>query len=163
MPDGEGVPARIRRAAAESGIGPHDMLGPLVEAIADLPDDCARRMDAVVTELSKVAARASDQIAFKAVESLPRAMDRAILGRARMLTAGIVLAALAIGVGGGVWVGVLVGKRVYSPPAELTCEVQRGGYVCFAWLRPATEPTAQPEQSQAQPQPTAAPKKGAAR
>lgn len=159
MPDGEGVPARIRRAAAESGIGPHDMLGPLVEAIADLPDDCARRMDAVVTELSKVAARASDQIAFKAVESLPRAMDRAILGRARMLTAGIVLAALTIGVGGG----VLVGKRVYSPPAELTCEVQRGGYVCFAWLTPATEPTAQPEQSQAQPQPTAAPKKGAAR
>jgi hypothetical protein len=40
------IGAQIRRAAAESGITQHDMMAPIVEALADLPDELDRRIDA---------------------------------------------------------------------------------------------------------------------
>jgi hypothetical protein len=42
----QSVGAQIRRAAAESGITQHDMMAPIVEALADLPDELDRRIDA---------------------------------------------------------------------------------------------------------------------
>jgi hypothetical protein len=40
------IASQIRRAAAESGITQHDMMAPIVEALADLPDELDRRIDA---------------------------------------------------------------------------------------------------------------------
>jgi hypothetical protein len=113
--------------------------------------------------LSKILAAAEKQaagaLAARASAELPAAINRAILGRDRLLTAGIVLTVLVLGFGGG----VLAGKARYSPPAELTCEVQRGGYVCFSWLRPATEEPAPAPQPQLQSPAQVVPKKAAAR
>jgi hypothetical protein len=141
-------------AARDMGLVPGDPAYAFFCGLRRMFSEQQDRFDALESRLTTVVdaaeKQASGAITFRALGDLPAAMDRAILGRARMWTAGIAVAVLLFGFGAG----ILEGWELFHAPAGLTCQVERGGYVCFAWIRPATEPVqqpqpAQPEQSQA--------------
>lgn len=126
---------RVRRAAAEAGVLPSDPMGPVVEALADLPGEVELRIAPVLAQMQ--AARAAieqaarrpaltdDQVRYQVVPKLLAAWG------AWQTLAGVVLALAAFGVGFGVhW---------WLTPS-LTCEDARGGHVCFVWTQPASEP-----------------------
>jgi anti-sigma-K factor RskA len=56
-----------------------------------------------------------------------------------LMMAAAAVAMLGVGIGIGWW--------VFGTPSGYTCEVQRGGYVCYAWLKPATQPATPPPAS----------------
>jgi hypothetical protein len=141
-------------AARDLGLVPGDPAYAFFCGLRRMFSDQQDRFDALESRLTAVVdtaeKQASGAIAFRALGDLPAAIDRAILGRARMWTTGIAAAVLIVGFGAG----VLEGWELFHPPAKLTCQVEHGGYVCFAWIRPATEPVqqsqvGQPEQPQA--------------
>jgi hypothetical protein len=142
-------------AAREMGLVPGDPAYAFFCGLRRMFSDQQDRSDALESRLTKIVdtaeKQASGTIAFRALGDLPAAMDRAILGRAHMWTAGIAVAVLLFGFGAG----VLEGWQLFHAPAGLTCQVERGGYVCFEWIRPATEPVQQPQVGQPeQPQAT---------
>ncbi len=49
--DGSTVAVRVRLAASEAGILPADPLGPVVESLADIPNDLERRMAPILEQL----------------------------------------------------------------------------------------------------------------
>ena len=118
-PRGRLAAAQLRRVAAESGIGPADPLGPVIEALAEtsdavsaLPDDCARRFDNLDARLAALLndakAAAAGELAHTAGRALPAAVRELTFRQHRgmfLAAAAALVAALLIGAAGGYWFG----------------------------------------------------------
>jgi hypothetical protein len=130
---------RIRAAARQIGIGPDDPMGPLFDAVADLPEDCSRRFDALFERLGSAIASAerlaSGAVSRVAVANLPQAIDRAIVARASLWSAGLIFGAFVLGGAAG----LAEGAFLWHEPGGVTCEVQKGGLLCYSWRIPPTK------------------------
>jgi hypothetical protein len=101
---------RIRAAALDAGILPNDPLGPMYEALADLPYEIERITTETRADLQAVLeqakAQAGGELARNAARELPMAIERAVLERFRWWAvlggAALVLVA-AVGFGAGWW------------------------------------------------------------
>ena len=91
----------------------------------------------------KISSAATTQMASVVIgQELPRAMDRLVRQRWRKHSFMQALAGTGL-----MLIGLGIGWWVFSPPSGYTCAVQHGGYVCYAWLKPATQPATQPPSS----------------
>lgn len=136
------APAQLRRVATEAGIGPGDPLGPVIDALADavdavtdLPADCARKFDAVDARLSAILAKAEalagGHIARAAAAELPGAVDRLVVAKYWWLTVfvGVILAG---GIYGGYWWGDRTrAEQVFEMRAVM--DVALTGKTAAAW------------------------------
>jgi hypothetical protein len=150
--DGDGTPSvrdRIRQTAMNAGIMPDDPLAPVLDALADLPDEVDLRIAPVLVELrtfatavEKSADRPStltekqvDELAKRLAQSCA-AWSGGLVQAANRKSAAIVVAALAavlvVGIGAGWW--------LHAPPSELACGDQAdGSRICWMYTRLPTK------------------------
>lgn len=124
---------RVRAAALDAGILPNNPIGPVIEAVADLPAEVELRIAPVLAEMraataaiEKAAAQPllnGGQIKF---ELLP-----ALLAAWTAWHVVAILVALAIGMG--------VSWYMFAPPLSTQCHDERGGRWCVYWVTPPTE------------------------
>jgi hypothetical protein len=129
----------IEAAARAMGVIPGDGAYPFVQWMIAERDDLKAEIAAHRAKLDQVKAVFTDdqldELARRLAASfgawaghVRRSLDRATVA----IHLGSVAAALIVGLGVGWW--------VFSPPSGYACDTQRGGYVCFVWLKPATQP-----------------------
>lgn len=115
------VRARLARSAADAA-RVNDPSAPFLRALADRTEIEEQR-DSRVEKLLETAERvAGGQIAKVAASELPRAVERLVLQRFRVMVAavaGMLVATLVVGAGAGYWFG-------YRDEAERTLEAQGG-------------------------------------
>jgi hypothetical protein len=136
---------RVREAASEIGITSRDPLGPVIEALASLPEDLSDAVDKLDARLATIADRAEKQAGTKAVNvilgELPRSLDRAFLHRYwwwSLAMAGAIIAALLIGFGAGRYV---FPKAPYAAVTDCHPAPQDAGgeaFTCTFWTHPPT-------------------------
>ena len=157
---------RVRAAAMDAGILPNDPMGPVFEAVADLPAEVELRVAPVLAEMrATTAAIAAATAAIEAAASRPLITNHQIkwtlvpaLLAAREVWLWIMLGVVFLaGIGAG-----FVIYHVYftpPPPLPLVCEDERGGRVCYHWLVQPTEPAEEaPAHQQPSQQPLPQPK-----
>lgn len=130
---------RVRAAAGDAGILPADPLGPVVEALADIPAEVEMRIAPLLAELQETRNAAAQPLSDKQVNDIARQL----LGGCQGWTRSFVRmsywrsqAVLAIVVLGAVVVGFGAGWRAHSPPSELACADQTdGSRLCWMYTR----------------------------
>jgi hypothetical protein len=127
---------RVRQAARDAGILPSDPLGPVIEALADIPAEVERRIADMRAGLSEVLEQAKKaaggQLAAAVAEELPEAIDRLVVQRYWLIcVAGAVLIAAAL-VGGYRWGSNAAAQRYANLPAEF--DVAMTNHDAAKWL-----------------------------
>lgn len=137
-----GVPdlaARIRLAASEAGVVPRDPLAPLVEALADIPADVERRIAPVLLQMAAtrqhpvVDEGVLRQQLAQAFRTQLGVVTRAVQWRTAVIAAGLLVAALLVGAGGGYWYAV----TSRGGPVAIKCDPHPAGvpFSCTMQLR----------------------------
>lgn len=151
-PQQPSVASRVRRVAGEAGILPDDPLGPVVEALADIPAEVDLRigpalaeMRALTAAVEKIAAqpagtvltdKQTDDIGRRLLGSCQawsRGLVRASMWRSWALIGATVAVVFAAGMGAG-WV-------LTKPASELQCADQSdGSRACWFYTKLPTPP-----------------------
>jgi hypothetical protein len=126
--------AAIEAAARDIGVVPGDPAYAFVQLMLQTKDDHATEHVAHEARLAKLLDRAESvaggQLARTAAMELPRAVERLVLQRFRVMvlvTAGVMVALFGAGFGAGWWAG-------RGP--DLQCSDQDGGRICYVWQVP---------------------------
>ena len=99
-----------------------DTLGVLVDFNEELQKGNPKLLDAHVNRIGAMLVQAAS----------PRANDMLSVARGKVLS-GIFATWFAT-----LLLGIFVGWFLFGAPSGMQCQVQSGGYVCFAWVKPAT-------------------------
>jgi hypothetical protein len=127
---------RVRSAAAGAGILPDDPMGPVVEALAEIPTEVELRIAPLLAELRNASGpalsdRQADDIGRQLMggcQGWTRSFVRASFWRSQAVLAVVVLGAVVGGFGAGWW--------AHSPPTELACGDQAdGSRICWMYTR----------------------------
>jgi hypothetical protein len=136
---GRTIAERVRSAAGDAGILPGDPLGPVVEALADIPAEIDLKLKTLV-EAQKVplTGQQIDDIGrhlLGGCQAWSRAFVRTSFWSSQVILALVILGAVVVGFGAG-W-------RAHSPPSELACgDEPDGSRICWMYTR---LPTAAPK------------------
>ena len=115
---------RIRVAAGEAGILPGDALAPVLEALAEIPAEVRQSLAPLVQQIEAVKRPVDDDklryAVAQGIHGHAATLIREFRLRTSLAIAGLLLAVLLVGVGGGYWFGRRSAAEEYvQTPAAL--------------------------------------------
>jgi hypothetical protein len=143
--DGRTIGERVRAAAGDAGILPADPLGPVVEALADIPAEIDLRLAPILAEMQEARKAAAQPLSDKQIDDIGRQLMGGCQGWARSFVRASYWRSqsiLAVALLGAIIVGFGAGWRAHTPPSELACADQAdGSRICWMYTRLPTQPT----------------------
>ena len=127
---------RIRVAAGEAGILPGDALAPVLKALAEIPAEVRQSLAPLVQQIEAVKRPVDDDklryAVAQGIHGHAASLIRAFNLRTWVGAAGMILAALAIGAGGGYWFGESRGQTQGLSAVSVFAQLQPSDALAWA-------------------------------